>query len=100
MMSAAVYLTLAAQLARTQERTRVRIFIIFIAALLTILVGASRVYLGVHWPTDVIAGWAGGVAWAILCWLTMYWLQQRGKIETDGRESLANVRTGGQPADS
>jgi undecaprenyl-diphosphatase len=87
MMSAAVYLTLAALLARTQQRSRVRIFIIFVAAMLTILVGASRVYLGVHWPTDVLAGWAGGAAWAIFCWTAMYWLQQRGKIEPQGGEA-------------
>ncbi len=89
MMSAAVYLTLAALLARTQQRSRVRIFIIFVAAMLTILVGASRVYLGVHWPTDVLAGWAGGAAWAIFCWTVMYWLQQRGKIEQQGTEPSA-----------
>ncbi|MBX9757182.1 MAG: phosphatase PAP2 family protein [Beijerinckiaceae bacterium] len=81
MMSAAVYLTLAALLARTQRLARVRIFIIAVTALITGLVGASRVYLGVHWPTDVLAGWVGGAAWAILCWVVMYWLQRRGKVE-------------------
>ena len=81
MMSAAVYLTLAALLARTQRRRRVKIFIIGMAAMITALVGASRVYLGVHWPTDVIAGWIGGAVWAILCWTIMYWLQRRGHVE-------------------
>lgn len=81
MMSAAVYLTLAALLARTQRLARVRIFIIAIAAFITALVGASRVYLGVHWPTDVLAGWVGGAVWAILCWIVMYWLQRRGNVE-------------------
>jgi undecaprenyl-diphosphatase len=81
MMSAAVYLTLAALLARTQRLPRVKIFIIGVAALITALVGASRVYLGVHWPTDVLAGWVGGAAWAILCWVVMYWLQRRGQVE-------------------
>ncbi len=101
MMSAAVYLTLAALLARTQQRSRVRVFIIFIAALLTILVGASRVYLGVHWPTDVLAGWAGGAAWAIFCWTAMYWLQQRGKIEPQDPDPSAKndamTRTSAKP---
>ncbi len=98
MMSAAVYLTLAALLARTQQRSRVRVFIIFIAALLTILVGASRVYLGVHWPTDVLAGWAGGAAWAIFCWTAMYWLQQRGKVEPQGPDPSAKNEAAPRPS--
>jgi undecaprenyl-diphosphatase len=95
MMSAAVYLTLAALLARTQPQARVKTFMIFIAALLTLLVGVSRVYLGVHWPTDVIAGWAGGTAWAIFCWTIMYWLQKRGQVEQPGGPDSATARTDG-----
>ena len=69
MMAAMVYLTLGILLARTQARKRVRVFIVSIAVLVTLLVGTSRVYLGVHWPTDVIAGWTLGGAWAVLFWL-------------------------------
>jgi len=63
-MSAIVYLTLGAILARGQQR-RVQLFIIGAALILTTLVGVSRVYLGVHWPSDVLAGWAIGAAWAL-----------------------------------
>lgn len=84
MMSAAVYLTLAALLVRTQSRRRVKLFILFMACLVTLLVGASRVYLGVHWPTDVLAGWVGGAAWAIFCWAVMVALQRRGRVEPPG----------------
>lgn len=80
-MAAVVYLTLGVLLARTRANRAIRIYILSAAMLLTVLVGISRVYLGVHWPTDVIAGWAAGTAWALLCWLVMLWLQQRGNVE-------------------
>lgn len=69
MMSAIVWLTLGIVIARTCERRRERVFIVIVACLITLLVGVSRIYLGVHWPTDVAAGWMLGAAWALIFWL-------------------------------
>ena len=83
MLSAVTWLTLGALLARFQPRRRVKAYILSLAVLLTLLVGTSRVYLGVHWPSDVLAGWSLGAAWAILCWLVAQRLQRAGKVEPD-----------------
>ena len=66
--SAATYLTLGVLLAGSQRRRRVKVFIFTLAVLTTVAVGFSRIYLGVHWPTDVLAGWTAGAAWALCCW--------------------------------
>lgn len=69
MMAAVVYLTLAALIARLMQKRRLKLYALGTAIALTLLVGLSRVYLGVHWPSDVLAGWSAGAAWALLCWL-------------------------------
>lgn len=81
MISAITYLTLGVLLTRAHKQRRTKIIIMSYAIALTLTIGASRVYLGVHWPTDVLAGWALGAAWAALWWLLAWQLQRMGQVE-------------------
>jgi len=81
MLSAVVYLTIGTLMARASRRYRINIYFLTIAMIVAIMVGVSRVYLGVHYPTDVLAGWSVGLIWALLCWLVAQYLQRHGTIE-------------------
>ncbi|MBW3558878.1 MAG: phosphatase PAP2 family protein [Proteobacteria bacterium] len=82
-LSAAAFLTTAAVLASLEERRRSKAFIFTVAVILTVGVGASRVYLGVHWPTDVLAGWSLGAGWALLGRLALTLTPQSRTEPTD-----------------
>ena len=87
MSAAVIYLTLGALLARFTARRQIRIYVVGVSLGLTFLIGLTRVYLGVHYPTDVLAGWAAGLAWALVCWLVARYLQYRGAVEQPGKPS-------------
>lgn len=76
-MSAVVYLSVAVVLARFESRPLIRAYLLGVGLLVTGTVGVTRVVLGVHYPTDVLAGWSLGVAWAAVCWLVLVWLETR-----------------------
>ncbi len=87
MLSALTYLTLGALLARSQQRRSLKAYFLVLAIFLTFLVGVSRVYLGVHWPTDVLAGWTAGAVWALLSWLAARWMQGRHTLELEAEHT-------------
>lgn len=81
--STATYLALALLFVSAQASSRVRRYGIGVAAVMIALIGASRVYLGVHYPTDVLAGWCCGLVWALVCWMA------KSRLSGSGREADA-----------
>lgn len=86
MMAAVTCFTLAAILGRVHDSPLLKAYLLIVAAVITLLVGMSRIYLGVHWPTDVLAGWSAGAAWAAFCWLVARSLQRRNMVEKRDRD--------------
>ena len=88
-LSAVTFLTLGALLTRVTADRKSKLYFMGTAVVLTIIVGLSRLYLGVHYPSDILAGWCIGSAWATLCWGGALWLQRRGDVERPTRHAEA-----------
>jgi undecaprenyl-diphosphatase len=80
MMSAVIYPALGAILARATPNPVLKLYVIGVALAVTAVIGLSRIYLGVHYPTDVLAGWCVGMCWALVCWVVTQLLQRRGTV--------------------
>jgi undecaprenyl-diphosphatase len=89
----AIYLTQALVLASYQTRRRLRWLIVATAVIVSLLVGCSRVFLGVHWPSDVAAGWTLGGAWALLCWIVAVRLRERNVLPPSSDQPAAESTT-------
>jgi undecaprenyl-diphosphatase len=81
MIAASLYLTLAVLVARTLPDRRLRRFTVAVGASIAFLVGLTRMYLGVHYPSDVIGGWTVGVTWALACGVVARRLERQGTVE-------------------
>lgn len=97
--AAVVYLTLGALVARSLPRPRLQVLAVGTAVALTIGIGVSRVYLGVHWPTDVLAGWAVGASWALATWFVERDFRHRGWLEPRQNDGTRSGRSSGAPGD-
>jgi undecaprenyl-diphosphatase len=82
MLAAVVYLTMGSLVASVISNRTLKVYVLAVAIALTGAVGMTRIYLGVHFPTDVLAGWLAGLVWALLCWLIARTLQRRGRVES------------------
>jgi undecaprenyl-diphosphatase len=92
LQSAAVYLTLGVLMMRLATQRITKVYCLAVAATATVLVGLSRVYIGVHYPTDVLAGWLIGLSWALLCWTIERSLERQAGLKRERAESEAKAK--------
>ncbi len=90
MLSTIAYLSIGVVLARMMEGRNAKIYFLAVGAGIAFAVGLSRIYLGVHYPTDVLAGWLAGLTWAIVCNLAAQHLQRRRDVEPPNVEQPRN----------
>jgi undecaprenyl-diphosphatase len=83
-LSAATFMTLAVLIASLEPNRGTKRMVFILAALLVLGIGFSRVYLGVHWPSDVLAGWCLGAAWALAAWTAL--LRLGGRDDVRGKD--------------
>jgi undecaprenyl-diphosphatase len=79
-LSAATFLTLAMLIASLEPNRGTKIMVYSLAIGLVIAIGISRIYLAVHWPSDVLAGWCLGAAWALGAWTALLRFGRRHNV--------------------
>ena len=79
LLSTVFYLTVAVMMTRAFPRRRLKAYVLGVGMTFALLVGLTRIYLGAHWTTDVLAGWSVGAAWAMALWLVSYAVERRQK---------------------
>lgn len=77
MVSAVIYITLGTLIAEFLPRKSLKAYVMGVALFTTFIIGLTRVFLGVHYPSDVVAGWCVGLGWAMLCWLVVRFVEYR-----------------------
>lgn len=77
LLSTVFYLTVAVMMTRAFPRRRLKAYVLGVGMVFALMVGLTRVYLGAHWASDVMAGWCVGAAWAMALWLVSYAIERR-----------------------
>ncbi|MFN4288058.1 MAG: phosphatase PAP2 family protein [Brevundimonas sp.] len=88
LLSTVFYLTLAVMIARSLERRRLKAYVVGAGVALALLVGISRVYLGAHWASDVLAGWSVGATWAMALWLVSHLAERAMGARAERRQTI------------
>lgn len=84
------YVTLGAMATQLAHRRLVQVYLLSASVVLALLVGLTRVYLGVHYPSDVLAGWCLGLGWASLCLIATRLLVRYGVLRDPDRQQLSS----------